>query len=96
MGYFSNGTEGAMYEEQFCSRCIHNDFTNGKEVGVAPPCPIWMAHLMFSYEECNSESNAKVMLDAFIPRSENGLGNGECTMFVADGPQAERLFGDTA
>lgn len=25
MGYFANGTEGDMYEEQYCDRCVHQN-----------------------------------------------------------------------
>ena len=24
MGYFSNGTEGELYQERWCSRCLHD------------------------------------------------------------------------
>lgn len=78
MAYFSNGTEGAMYEDYYCSRCIHYD----REIGVDKPCPIWMAHLLFSYEECNEDSNAKTMLDMLIPMKEDGITPDECSMFV--------------
>lgn len=83
MGYFSNGTEAAIYEETFCARCIHYD----DEAGVDEPCPIWMAHFLYAYELCNEDDHhpGKVMLDMLIPRDENGLnGNGRCTMFVQD------------
>lgn len=87
MGYFANGTEGMMFEERFCSRCVHSDEGPGKEIGVDPPCPIWMAHLLYSYELCNeTEHPAKVMLDMLIkPSGPDGLDN-ECVMFV----EAER------
>lgn len=77
MGYFSNGTEAEMYEERFCSRCIHHD----REIGVDPPCPVWLSHILFAYEECNNASNAKEMLDMMIPRTEDGIDNKECAMF---------------
>lgn len=88
MGYFANGTEGMIFEEAFCSRCVHSDIGEGKEIGVDPPCPIWMTHYLFAYEECNSESNAKVMLDMLIKpvmvETPDGIGlpSNECTMFV--------------
>ena len=81
MGYFSNGTEGMIYEEAFCRRCIHY----GPEEG--PGCPIWAAHLLYAYELCNDDEHpGKVMLDMFIPPEEEaGLnGNGRCRMFVQD------------
>ena len=75
MGYFSNGMEGGDYQETYCLRCVHF----GPEEG--PGCPVWFAHLLFAYEECNSTSNAKTMLDLLIPRSADGA-NEECSMFV--------------
>jgi hypothetical protein len=82
MGYFANGTEGLMFEEANCVRCIHSDHREGKEFGDKdnPACPVWMAHLMFAYEECNSASNAKTILDMLIQPTEN-FGN-ECQMFI--------------
>src|SRR6266498_3031742 len=68
MGYFANGTEGAMFEEAFCSRCVHSDLGPGKEIGVDPPCPVWMAHMLYAYELCNEADHpGKVILDMLIP-----------------------------
>jgi hypothetical protein len=69
MGYFSNGTEGAGYEETYCQRCIHfkpDDL-----------CPVWAAHLDHSYTECN---NPNTILNYLIPRK--GVENLRCTMFI--------------
>ncbi len=75
MGYFSNGTEGEMYQERWCSRCVRD-----KEEG----CPVWIAHLLYSYQLCNSpEDPGKVMLDMLIPRE--GIYNGQCAMFSEGG-----------
>ena len=68
MGYFASGTEGHMYEERYCSRCIHGD-----------DCVVWLAHLMSNYDECN---NPDSLLHILIPRSKDGLGNEQCRMFV--------------
>jgi hypothetical protein len=84
VGYFSNGSEGMDFEEQFCRRCIHY----GPEEG--PGCPVWFAHLLFAYEECNSDSNAKTILDLLIERKQITADDGfplavnECKMFVED------------
>lgn len=74
MAYFSNGTEGEQYEEKYCERCIHyGDENKG--------CPIWDAHLFFSYELCNKENDpGKQILDMLIPM--DGVWAGECRMFV--------------
>lgn len=79
MGYFSNGAEGADYEERYCSRCVHYDHKLGEDL----PCPVWMAHLLYAYELCNEKEHpGKVMLDMLIPRTPDGLGNEQCRMFV--------------
>lgn len=88
MGYFANGTEGALFEEAFCSRCVHSDIGPGKELGVDPPCPVWMAHLQYAYELCNKrEHPGKVILDTLIPIKTVKASDGfdvpvnECKMF---------------
>ena len=67
MGYFSNGSEGEMYESQFCEHCAHQ--TN---------CAVWEAHLEHNYSECN---NKESILHVLIPRNEDGS-NGKCRMFL--------------
>lgn len=88
MGYFSNGTEGEMFEEAWCSRCVHSDLGFGKEIGVDPPCPIWMAHSAYAYQLCNeTEHPGKVILDLLIKPvtvdTPDGIGvpTNECMMF---------------
>lgn len=70
MAYFSNGTEGELYIEAFCHRCIHNK---------GDGCAVWDAHLLYSYRDCNDDSS---ILHILIPRSEDGLSNEQCRMFV--------------
>lgn len=77
MGYFPNGTAGDMYEAEYCARCIHNHNDPEK-----PGCPVMLAHVLYAYEECNSKSNAKHMLDLLIPVRQDGF-NGKCAMFVS-------------
>lgn len=71
MGYFSNGTEGGIYFEDYCCRCEHD--TN-------EDCPVWSAHLLYAY---NGSEDAKHILDMLIPRSKDGLENKQCLMFMA-------------
>ena len=73
MGYFSNGTEGECYYEEYCSRCIHNGD------GEGPMCAVWTAHLLYSYDLCNEEKNP---LNVLIPRSKDRLYNERCKMFI--------------
>jgi hypothetical protein len=74
MGYFSNGTEGMDYHERYCSRCVHD---------ANDDCPVWNAHLLFSYQLCNAKDDpGKAILDMLIPDATDHLGNAQCTMFV--------------
>lgn len=72
MGYFSNGSEGDAYWHTFCKRCVHGQ----------SPCPVWDAHYLYNYEECNNENS---ILHILIPLGDDGSGpfvNGKCTMFI--------------
>jgi hypothetical protein len=81
MGYFSNGTEGELYYEDYCSRCVHNKNED---------CPIWDAHLLFSYRDCN---NPESILHMLIPR--DGIENKACRLFL-ENPAVKDLFGEGA
>ena len=70
MGYFSNGTEGADYQERYCSRCVHDKNQD---------CPIWTAHLMLNYQECSKPDSILHML---IPR--DGARNLPCRLFIEE------------
>lgn len=78
MGYFPNGTSGAMYYERWCSKCLHDN----EEAGLC--CPIWNLHLLHNYEECNKTGS---FLHALIPLSNDtdALDAMRCTMFVDRG-----------
>lgn len=72
MGYFSNGTEGDMFEATYCNKCVHEDDEKG--------CPVMLAHILYSYDLCNETKHpGKVMLDMLIPR--DGPWNKQCAMF---------------
>ena len=77
MGYFSNGTEGDMFEDKWCSRCVHVGPPDG------PGCPVMLAHVLHNYNECN---NPDSILHLLITRgkAENGF-HQECRMFVDTG-----------
>jgi hypothetical protein len=88
VGYFSNGTEGLMYQEAYCFRCQNWGKDKLSESSGQPGCPVWDAHLFYAYEECNSKSNAKMILDMLIPLVDHTFKdgithkiNGECSMF---------------
>ena len=68
MGYFSNGTEGADYEEKYCNHCVHQLEDYG--------CPCWNAHYFWNYDECNK---ADSILHKIIPRDTE---NKQCVFYV--------------
>jgi hypothetical protein len=72
VGYFSNGTEGNMYEEKYCNRCVNDN--DGK-------CPIMTLHLLWNYEQ-NQDEIKKYALDFFIPMQQDGPFNDKCLMFL--------------
>ncbi len=69
MGYFSNGTEGALYEEKYCLKCVHMH----KKYG----CPCIGAHELWNYDECNNKDS---ILHKMIP--QKGIFNEKCIFFV--------------
>lgn len=82
MGYFANGTEGAAYHEMYCSRCVHDRNED---------CPVWAAHLLYSYRDCNNPTSILHML---IPT--NGAGDNDvCALFI-ERPAAGDLFAENA
>lgn len=82
MAYFSNGTEGDMYEAKYCARCFHRKTIEGV-LGPYETCPVWEAHMEWNYEQC-SEPHVKAILDLLIPPKGGGF-NGQfpaqCAMF---------------
>jgi len=68
-----------MYEEKWCSRCIHR----GKDDG--PGCPIMLASHIFNYDAVRQEAAGKPelknILDILIPEDDDGFA-GKCSMFV--------------
>lgn len=72
MGYFSNSTEGAFYEDKYCQHCVHYhpDYS----------CPCLEAHALWNYDECNKKNS---ILHKMIPRDKTG--NQKCIFFVESG-----------
>ena len=71
MGYFSNGAEGDIYADEYCSKCVHDNEKTG--------CPVWFLHMIHNYKECNNKDS---MLHVLIPRNKDGS-NQKCKMFYA-------------
>lgn len=77
MAYFPNGTAGAIYEEQYCDRCIHRRGADGES-----GCPIWLLHLLYNYEQCAETPRGEAIdaiLKTLIP--EEGIYPQQCSMF---------------
>ena len=78
MGYFANGTEGDIYEERYCNRCVHRG-----------GCAVYFLHLDWNYEQHKDDptSQAKAFaLDLLIPR--DGIENKQCEMFYPEAGHA--------
>ena len=78
MAYFSNGTDGQIYQEEFCLKCVNwVNLNDGRDYG----CPIMDAHMVF---EIHKGPQAEV-LRHFIPDStfndDHALCHSECIMF---------------
>jgi hypothetical protein len=73
MGYFSNGTEGADYQYNYCEKCLNSDNPD------TPGCAIWDLHLLYAYQLANSKSLAKKF--ELIPLTKNHSENLQCKLF---------------
>lgn len=75
MAYFSNGTEGEMYEAEYCNNCVHQKPDDGG-------CPVLLLHLLYNYDQCDKTDvgeRTESVLDILIPRE--GVQNCKCNMF---------------
>lgn len=65
MAYFSNGSEGAVFDDQ-CAKCKYGD----------KPCPIAFVQMEYNYDQLNDTTEtARKMLDALVKS------DGTCTMW---------------
>jgi hypothetical protein len=65
VGYFPNGISAEMFAERHCSKCHHDIDEN---------CPVFLAHLVYNYEECNKPNS---ILHVLIPHDCS-----KCNMFI--------------
>ena len=82
MGYFSNGTEGMMYEEKYCENCSNYISRDHDEI---KSCPIMDAHQHANYDQFSKSKyskSLKLVLETLIPT--DGINNGICSMFTPD------------
>lgn len=56
MAYFSNGSEGMVFDDQ-CSKCKFGD----------KPCPIAFVQLTYNYDACNNEVATKILNELVKP-----------------------------
>ena len=83
MGHFSNGTEGMMYQEEYCERCLnYRDKDDGRGYG----CPIWDAHLIADFQN----KDHRYILDVLIPIDERKF-NEKCAAFLFDGKDHDTI-----
>lgn len=74
MAYFPNGTSGMIYEERYCSNCVH-----GRD-----GCAVMDVHNFFNYDQFGEDEHSKsikTILDLLIPETKDGTG--QCNMFLA-------------
>ncbi len=74
MAYFSNGTEGELYREHYCERCVHLPEREDRD------CPIWSAHFFYNGDQHSNKPVAGI-LNMLIPRAKDGLSNEQCAFF---------------
>jgi hypothetical protein len=80
MGYFSNGTEGMMYESEYCENC--RNYIERDNSGVKS-CPIMDAHMHANYDQFSKSKYSKSLkevLETLIPT--DGIYNDTCSMFT--------------
>jgi hypothetical protein len=86
--YFPNGTAGAIFQEQYCDKCINfRERPWRREAGAG--CPIWDLHLLLDQYRCCNEKPSfdrkatgaqvtKAVLDFLIDENQDPM----CSMFI--------------
>jgi hypothetical protein len=77
MAYFSNGTEGDMYEAEYCERCVHHVLW---EKEGDRDCAVLEVHAVYNCDQNKNDMVADV-LGTLIPEDEEGH-TLECRMFI--------------
>jgi len=89
MAYFSNGTEGEMWEARNCAKCaLYGNHTEDS-------CPILFVHQMFNYDQLDPEkTDIRNILNVLIPTRMDGFAD-QCSLFTekekADRAEIKRL-----
>ena len=84
MAYFANGSEGSMFEEQFCSRCVHEKPDDGG-------CMVWLLHLLWNYDAVGKDADETkhMALDLLMPDGKTATELPTCSMFYAIGEERD-------
>jgi len=77
MAYFSNGTEGEMYFERWCSKCEFLPEVEDHD------CPIRSAHFFYNYDREKNPA-VKAILDMLIPMKPHTFTDGITCDFAAE------------
>lgn len=72
MGYFTNGIEGADYQEEYYNHCLHDKNED---------CDIWLIHIIYNNDREKTPEKQPDILDMLIPRDSNG-NNLQCHMLI--------------
>jgi hypothetical protein len=89
MAYFSNGTEGDMYQEKYCENCDHWKLDEDTETWG---CPVMDLH----YEHNRSKDETiKTILEILIPTNEETTFAEPCKMMVEKKKKEEPCYFDS-
>ena len=83
MGYFSNGTEGDLYEAEYCANCANYRVL---EEAACMTCPVLEVHALFNYDQCKDGQLGDaltLLLGTLIPHDVH---NEQCAMFLERPP----------
>ena len=62
MAHFSNGTEGDMYEAQYCAKCAH--WARHDPESDSWSCPVMDVHACYNYDQCKRRGPESLRLTA--------------------------------
>ena len=80
MAYFSNGSEGAVFEEQ-CSKCKYG----------LHDCPIAFVQMEYNYEACNNDVATRILNQLVKPDGTCTMWEMAKQDFAID-PNQQKLF----
>jgi len=84
MAYFSNGTEGMMYQEKYCHNCQYWNDADYERLGYEVGCPIWLLHEIHVGDKAWQPTLDTLI--PMVPKEINGIRHlfaGQCSGFWA-------------